>query len=99
MTDSRSIVYRLCAQTVLLLVWYAGAALLAAVKFLAVDPLANALPYSQVNGFANIVLHLTLVTGLIAGGLYIARLQSISDKPQDERGLLWVWRGWTLFLV
>jgi nitric oxide reductase subunit B len=99
MTDARSIVYRLCAQTVLLLVWYAGAALLAAVKFLAVDPLANALPYSQVNGFANVLLHLTLITGLLAGGLYLARLQALTDQPQDERGLLWVWRGWTLFLV
>lgn len=99
MSDTRSIVYRLCAQTVLLLVWYAGASLLAAVKFLSVDPLAVALPYSQVNGFANVVLHLTLITGLLAGGLYIAGLQSITDKPQNERGLVSLWRGWTLFLV
>jgi|GEM_PF-482473 len=99
MIDVNAIVYRLCAQTVLLLVWYAGAALLAAAKFLSVDPLANALPYSQVNGFANVVLHLTLVTGLIAAGLYMARLQSVTDQPQDERGLLWLWRAWTLFLL
>jgi len=97
MTHTNAIVYRLCAQTVLLLVWYAAMALLAAIKFLPLDPLANALPYSQANGFANVLLHLTLITGLIAGGLYIARLQS--DHAPNEPLLQRVWQAWTVFLV
>lgn len=97
MRDSKQIVYRLCAQTVLLLVWYAALSLLAAVKFLPHDPLASALPYSTVSGAANVLLHLTLVTGLLAAGLYIARVQLVAHA--EETSLTWVWRGWTLFLL
>ncbi len=98
MTDTKHIVYRLCSQTVLLLVWYAGAALLAAVKFLGHDALASALPYSQVSGLANVLLHLTLLTGLIAGGLYMLHLETATETGTN-RDLVWLWRAWTVFLV
>jgi nitric oxide reductase subunit B len=64
---------RLFSQTIMLLIVWALAALLAAAQFLSPDaPLARALPYQQISALANVLLHLAALTGLLAGGVYIA---------------------------
>jgi len=73
MTQTQKLTYAFFAQTVLLLMLYAVAALFGAAKFLSPsDPLALSLPYHQVGGLANVLLHLAALTGLLGGGLYVA---------------------------
>ena len=82
MTPLHKTAYRLFALTVLLLVVYAGLALLTALKFLPGDPLAGSLPYQHTSPFANITLQLAILTGLSGGGLYILSVEG----PTDARG-------------
>ncbi len=72
-TPHARIFVRFFVQSIALLVVYALAALLAALKFLsAEDPLLTVLPYSQTAALASSALLVAALTGLVAGGLYIA---------------------------
>lgn len=72
-TPHARIFVRFFAQSIALLIVYALAALLAALKFLsAEDPLLTVLPYSQMAALAASALLISALTGLVGGGLYIA---------------------------
>ena len=88
------LLYRLFALTVFLLMGYVAVTLLAAVKFLNDDPLALSLPYHLVNGFANVLLDLTLLTGLIAGGLYAIVKERTTLAVAAERALIILVNSW-----
>ncbi|MCA9908686.1 MAG: hypothetical protein KC519_08565 [Anaerolineae bacterium] len=96
MMTTRQLANRLFMQMTILLVLYAAATLLAAVKFLPVDPLAVSLPYHQIAGARNVLLDLALWTGLFAGGLTL-----LSETAGSSRSALltWGYRGWTLLLA
>lgn len=96
MMTTRQLANRLFAQMTILLVLYAAAALLTAVKFLPADPLAVSLPYHQIAGARNVLLDLALWTGLLAGGLTL-----LSEAAGSSRSslLTWGYRGWTLLLA
>lgn len=91
MTPTQKIAYRLFQQTLILLVLYALVALLVALKFLSPsDPLADSLPYNQVGTLAHILLNLTVLTGLLSGGVYIISQETIrSAKLLDYTAWLW----------
>ncbi|MBI1276605.1 MAG: hypothetical protein GC179_00615 [Anaerolineaceae bacterium] len=90
MTTSQKIIFRFFQQTVLLLILYVIAALMAGVKFLAADdPLLTVLPYNQANALANVLLNLTVLTGLIGGGLYMAAQRRINESLLRLTSLLW----------
>jgi nitric oxide reductase subunit B len=90
--QKQDIIWQLIAQMALLLVLYAGAYLLTALKFLADDPLAVALPYSQISSLSHIFLDLALLSGLIAVALYYA-VDTMSNS------LIWAYRAWTALLI
>ncbi|MEQ8675708.1 MAG: hypothetical protein RLP44_20345 [Aggregatilineales bacterium] len=92
----RQITYSLFAQTILLLLLYLAVYLLGAVKFLGDDPLALSLPYQQVNGLANVLLNLVILTGLIASGM--VTLNSGNDATENMP-LTYVFYGWTALLI
>lgn len=96
MMTTRQLANRLFAQMTILLVLYAAAALLTAVKFLPADPLAVSLPYHQIAGARNVLLDLALWTGLLAGGLTLLSEASGSSRSSL---LTWGYRGWTLLLA
>ncbi|MCA9906831.1 MAG: hypothetical protein KC547_23410, partial [Anaerolineae bacterium] len=96
MMTTRQLANRLFMQMTILLVLYAAATLLAAVKFLPVDPLAVSLPYHQIAGARNVLLDLALWTGLFAGGLTL--LSEITGSSRSAL-LTWGYRGWTLLLA
>ena len=89
--------YQFIAHFVALMLVYAAATLLGAVKFLGADPLAASLPYSQVAQFADAVLLLALISGVIGGGLISSDLVNISFP--DERLLRYTRRAWTLLCL
>jgi hypothetical protein len=94
MSTSRHTAYPFLLLAVLLFVAYAAAALLGAVKFLMPnDPLAITLPYNQVGALANALLNLSLVSGLLGGGLYIA---ASDGAPLNERLLRYAFAAWGL---
>ncbi len=100
MTTSQKIAYGFFAQTVILLMLYAAAALLTAVKFLTPDdPLALSLPYQQISGMAAVLLDLAALTGLLGGGVYVAVAQQTNYQVADERLLRNGFRLWTLLLA
>lgn len=90
MTSSQKIIFRFFQQTVILLILYGIAALVAGSKFLAADdPLLTVLPYNQAGALANVLLNLTVLTGLVGGGLYLAAQQRISTMALRLAGLVW----------
>ena len=90
MTSSQKIIFRFFQQTVLLLILYVIASLVAGVKFLAADdPLLTVLPYNQAGALANVLLNLTVLTGLIGGGLYMAAQQRINPLALRLAGIVW----------
>src|SRR5690242_14812468 len=91
MTPTQKLAYRLFLQTLALLILYALVTLLGAVKFLSPnDPLAFTLPYSQLGSFSDILLNLTALTGLLAGGIYIASQHRIwNERLLGYTGWLW----------
>jgi hypothetical protein len=100
MTRTQKIAYGLFAQTVILLLLYAAASLLAAVKFLTPnDPLALSLPYQQVGGLANVLLHLAALTGLLGGGVYLAVAERADKSVTSKQALNIYFLLWTLLLV
>lgn len=73
MTTPQKIAARFFLQTIILLLLYAAAALVSAVKFLAPDdPLLTVLPYQQAGALTNMLLNLAALTGLVGGGVYVA---------------------------
>lgn len=98
-SDTKRIAYSLFGQTVLLLILYAAAALLSAVKFMAQDPLALSLPYHHVNALANVLLHLAVLSGLLGSGVYIASGETPSGLLWNERWLTRAFWLWTLLLI
>lgn len=92
MNQQRILAWQLYAQTLLLLVLYSAASLLTAIKFLPIDPLANAVPYMQVSGLSHVLLELALLTGLFATSVYFL----FSDI---SKYLMWIYRAWTAFLL
>ncbi|GIL13394.1 MAG: hypothetical protein BroJett038_21140 [Chloroflexota bacterium] len=97
MRPTQKIAYAFFAQTVLLVMLYAAAALLGAVKFLSpADPLALALPYHQIGGLTNVLLLLAGLTGLLGGGLYAA---GEGDRAVNEMLLGYAFRLWTALLI
>jgi nitric oxide reductase subunit B len=90
MSSSQKIIFRFFEQTVLLLILYVIASLVAGVKFLAADdPLLTVLPYNQAGALANVLLNLTVLTGLIGGGLYLAEQQRINSLFLRLAGIVW----------
>ncbi len=90
MTTSQKIIFRFFQQTVILLILYVIAALIAGVKFLAADdPLLTVLPYNQAGALANVLLNLTVLTGLIGGGLYVAAQRRINLLALRLAGIVW----------
>ncbi len=95
MTTTQKIIFRFFQQTVLLLILYAVAALVAGVKFLAPeDGLLTVLPYNQAGALVNVLLNLTVLTGLVGGGLYMAAQQRINVLTLRLASLVW-----TLLLI
>lgn len=98
-TKSKRAAFGLLGQTVLLLLAYAAVSLLAAVKFLPQDPLAQGFTYAQASAFAHMLLNLAIVTGLIGGGIYVVA----NDRPRQtldrEALLLNAYRGWTVLVI
>lgn len=92
MNDQRILAWQLYAQTLLLLVLYSAASLLSAIKFMPLDPLANALPYVQISGLEHVLLDLALLAGIFASSVYF-----LFDEL--SKALQWVYRAWTGFLV
>lgn len=91
MNPTQRAALRLFSQTVALLILWALAALLAALQFLAPDaPLARALPYQQIGALANALLHLAALTGLLAGGVYLATGERIWHAGA-LRYSVWAW--------
>ena len=90
MTTSQKIIFRFFQQMVMLLILYVIAALIAGVKFLAADdPLFTVLPYNQAGALANVLLNLTVLTGLIGGGLYLAAQRRINVLMLRLAGIVW----------
>lgn len=104
MTRTQKIAYEFFGQTVILLMLYAAVALLGAVKFLGDDPLAVSLPYHQVGALSSVLLHLTIVSGLLGGGTYVVASQRIDDRIpgprlRHERLLGYTFALWTSVLI
>lgn len=100
MTATQKIAYGFFAETVLLLMLYAAAALLGAAKFLTpADPLALSLPYNQVAALTNVLLNLAALTGLIGGGLYVATGSRGGNQIKYESVLQYGFWLWTLLLI
>jgi nitric oxide reductase subunit B len=102
MTRTQHIAYGWLAQAVILLMLYAGVTVLGAVKFLANDPLAVSLPYHQVGALSNVLLQLSVVSGLLGGGVYVVASQCADSRGQrlkDERLLGYTFALWTLLLL
>ncbi len=96
MTPTQKLAYHFFLQTLVLFILYALVALLGAVKFLSPnDPLAFTLPYSQLGSFGDILLNFTALTGLLAGGIYIASQHRI----WNERLLAYTAWLWTALLI
>src|SRR5215813_12823504 len=91
MISTQKLAYRLFLQTLVLLILYALVSLLGAVKFLSPnDSLAYTLPYNQVGSLADILLNLTALTGLIAGGVYVASQNRVAnERLLGYTGWLW----------
>lgn len=98
-TKTQRIAYSLFAQMVILLMLHFALLLMGAVKFLGADAFADGLPYHHVNSFANVLLHLTVLTGLLGGGVYAAASSNADHRLRDEGLLMWAARGWTLLLL
>ncbi len=99
MTPTHKIVYRLLIQMIVLLLLYALAALLGALKFLSPDDALGSLPYNQVGALGNILLQLAVLTGLLGGGVYAAVTGRADARLPHDR-LLRVGAGlWTALLA
>jgi nitric oxide reductase subunit B len=103
MSRIQKIAYGFFAQTLILLMLYAAVALLAAAKFLTpADPLALSLPYNQMGGFANVLLNLTALTGLLGGGVYIA-MGAQKDQALRYQSVIhygfWLWTALLLLAI
>lgn len=73
MTTIQQTAYGFFQKTILLLIVYVIAALIAAVKFLSPsDALLTVLPYNQAGALTNTLLNLAALTGLVGGGIYVA---------------------------
>lgn len=96
---AQRIAYGLAAHAVILLILYAAAELVSGVKFVGADPLATSLPYTQTRGLANILLHFSLISGLLAGGIYAAADLRQDGRVAAEGALLLVYRAWTLIVA
>ncbi len=98
MKTTQKIAYAFFAEAVLLLLLYAAAALMSAVKFLSpADPLASSLPYQQIGALANVLLLLAALTGLLGSGIYTA-----GDRPDhavNETLLNYAFHLWTALLI
>lgn len=92
MNQQRILAWQLYAQTLLLLMLYSATSLLTAIKFMPLDPLANALPYMQISGLSHVLLELALLTGLFATSVYFL-------FDDINKALMWVYRAWTGFLL
>jgi nitric oxide reductase subunit B len=73
--------------------------LVGAVKFLGDDPLAMTLPYHQVNSFANVLLHLGILSGLLGGGIYIAASSQADNRVEAEGWLFNLYRLWSFLAI
>ncbi|HEX2905931.1 MAG TPA: hypothetical protein VHO69_03680 [Phototrophicaceae bacterium] len=88
MTPTRRLVYRFFFQTVLLLF------------LLALVTLWNTLRLSPpLNTFAHLLRHLTILTGLLGGGLYIATTYRTDNQIADETALRVAAGLWTILLL
>lgn len=102
LTESKRIAYRLLGGMVFLLVAHTAIALLAAVKFLPLDPLGNTIPYAQLGASANVLLELAITSGLLAGGLYMVAAERVDGEVAERRALRYgahLWAAWALLGV
>ena len=98
-TNSKAISYKLFGQVVLMFLVYSALALLSALKFLPNDLLAQTLSYAQVSGFTHIMLNLMILTGLLAGGIYVISCQRRSEMLANEALLSVNYRAWTVLMI
>jgi nitric oxide reductase subunit B len=100
LTPTRRIARNMFAQTVALFIVYIILSLIGSAKFLSPhDALASSMPYHHVNAFASMTLHLTLLTGLLGGGLYTVTAERGDGRFADETRLRYLYRAWTAFLI
>lgn len=92
MAITQKIAARFFLQTVILFILYAVVALLGAAKFLSSDNPLLGLPYQQVSGLTNVLLHLTALTGLLGGGVYVASQHKVFNETLLNYSA-WAWTG------
>jgi len=95
MTRTQQISFGFLAQAVALLMLYTAVTLLGAAKFVSSDPLAVSLPYQHVGAFANVLLHLSVMSGLLGGGVYVLAGQGM----RDDALLSYSFRLWSVILI
>lgn len=91
MNPTRKTAHAYLAHFGALMLVYAAATLLGAIKFLGADPLALTLPYAQVAQLADAALLLALLSGVLGGGMLL--LEPGGSAARLAR------RGWTLACV
>jgi hypothetical protein len=100
LTPTRRIARNMFAQTVALFIVYIILSLIGSAKFLSShDALASSMPYQQVSVFASVALWLTMLTGLLGGGLHTVTAERGDGRFADETRLLYIYRAWTAFLI
>ncbi len=93
-SQSQIAAYRLFALALLLWIASIAAALLAAIKWAGTDPLATSLPFHHANSLAGLLANLTILTGLLGGGLYIC-----ADEAKKANALRLMANVWILMTV
>jgi hypothetical protein len=104
MTRTQQISFGFLVQAVVLFMLYMAATLLVAVKFIRNDPLAVSLPYQHVAAFSNMLLNLSVVSGLLGGGIYVVAAQNADNRIpgqrlKNENLLSYAFSLWTLILI
>lgn len=92
-------VFHLCALAVVLLVLYALAALLTAIKFLGADALMTSAPYPHTALLTDTLGHLAIVSGLLGAGLWIAASSRPDHQIAAPSALGLLGRGWLVVVV
>lgn len=98
LSKSQTAAYQLFALALLLWLASIGAALLAAIKWAGTDPLATSLLFHHANSLAGLLANLTVLTGLLGGGLYIAAANG-SNEAKNAGALKLAAKVWIALAV
>lgn len=99
LTESKRIAYQLFGGMVLLWMCYSAVSLLAALKFLPSELLADVPTYAQLGGAANVLLELTLTSGLLAGGTYVIAAERLDGRIRAEGALGYARQLWGIWVI